>query len=234
MSIIWNKASIPSALAGLAIGALVIGGIWFGTAQTHPTSSPNPVLAKVGNTKIQQSQLYQQATATGGSQAMMQLIGNNLVQQGAQKYHITASTAEINQALKNIEAQNHITSSAQLKLALASSGLTLSDLMTNIKTQVLEQKLAERNITVTNQEIQSYYNQNKAHLASNGKNPPTLASARNTIIQDIKQSKALSAQVLLADLAKQFPIQIMDKQYQGLKTQIESPASTQTSTSSAP
>ncbi|RIV20825.1 hypothetical protein D2Q93_11535 [Alicyclobacillaceae bacterium I2511] len=229
MSAVWNKSTLASALVGLIIGGVVVGGVWMGTSRSQGAAT-DPVLAKVGNTPIPQSQLYTQAASSAGQQAMMQLIGNALVQQGASKYQIVASNAEVQQELKNIEAQNHITSTSQLQVALASSGMTLPDLMNNIKNQVLEQKLAVRNVQVTNQEIQTYYNQNKNQLAGTGKKPPTLASVRNTIIQNIKQSKATATSVLLAELAKQFPIQVMDKQYQGVVSQIENPAPTQVPT----
>lgn len=94
------------------------------------------------------------------------LITQNLVELGSKKYHITASSQEINNALQNFEEQNGITTSSELQQALSENGMTLSELQNNLRIKVLEGKLAERNVSVTSAEIQTYYNQNKSKFES--------------------------------------------------------------------
>jgi len=225
------KNPISSLIIGLVVGAAIVGGVWYTNLQT---SSGGGVMAKVGNTAISRVAFQTQLEATSGSSTLGQLISNQLIADGAKKYNVTASQSEINTALQSLEQQNNITSAAQLQAGLASAHMTMADLNTNLRYQVLEQKLASRNVTVTDKEIQDYYNKNKAQLSSSGKTP-TLASVKTMIAAQIKQSKSTPAAQLLASLAKTDPIQILDKKYSSLKTTIENPApATQSPTSTGP
>lgn len=214
----WTKTSIISSAVGLGVGAVIVGGIWYGTYLNHS------IVAKVGNTTISRSKFQQEVEAASGTQTMDQLISNQLIRQGAQKYKISASKAEVQTALKSLESQNGISNQSELQQALSSSGLTMQQLNQSLQVQVLEQKLAERNVKVSNKAIQNYYNQNKSKFTPKGKKTPSpLSSVRNQVIQDYKLSQAEDPQTLLAGLAKQFPIQIVDQKYQSVKQSIENP-----------
>ncbi|MHB1685571.1 MAG: peptidylprolyl isomerase, partial [Bacilli bacterium] len=62
---------------------------------------------------------------------------------------------------------------------------------------------------------------------------PSLASVRNQIILTIKSQKAQTAPELLASLAKTAPLSIQDTAYNSVKTSIENPA-VSTTTTTAP
>lgn len=212
-----TRNSLVSSAIGVGIGAVVVGGVWYGTYLNHH------IVAKVGNVPITRTQFISKVEAASGNQTMNQLISDQLIQEGAKKYHITASKSEIQQALKSIEAQNQIQNQAQLNQALSASGLTMAELNQSLRMQVLEQKLAERNVKVTNQALQTYFKQNIKNYTPKGKSAPPLSAVKSQVVKDYKQSQAQSPQVLLASLAKQFPIQIADSKYQSVKKSIENP-----------
>lgn len=211
---------VGTLLTGVIVGAVIVGAVWYGTFEVK---NHGGAIAKVGNTPIMRTDFQTQMESAAGSQTLSQLVSNQLIEDGAKKYNITASQSDLKTALQNLEQQNNITSSTMLQAILSANHMTMADLNNNLKIQVLEQKLAERNITVSNTEIQNYYNQNKSQLAVGGKTPP-LSAVKSQIVDAIKQSKAVAPSQLLANLAKEYPIQILDPKYSDVKTAIESPA----------
>ncbi|WP_304457824.1 peptidyl-prolyl cis-trans isomerase [Alicyclobacillus sendaiensis] len=142
---------------GAAAGALVVGGVWFGTYAAHGGGS---VVAMVGNTPITRQELAQQSEAYAGSAMLEELIANALIEQAAAEQHVTATNAEINQQLTAIELQNGITSAAQLNSLLAQNHMTKAQLLSQIRDNILAAKLAEARVRVTDKQIASYYKQN--------------------------------------------------------------------------
>ncbi|WP_148213729.1 peptidyl-prolyl cis-trans isomerase [Alicyclobacillus acidocaldarius] len=146
-----------SGFVGAAAGALVVGGVWFGTYAAHGGGS---VVAMVGKTPITRQELAQQSEAYAGSAMLEELIANALIEQAAAKQHVTATNAEINQQLTAIEMQNGITSDAQLNSLLAQNHMTKAQFLNQIRDNILASKLAEAQVHVTDKQIASYYKQN--------------------------------------------------------------------------
>jgi foldase protein PrsA len=217
--------SIGSALIGVVIGAVVIGGVWYGVSKKNE----NRVVATVGGTPITRTAFMTQLESSGGSQTLNGLIGNQLIEYGAAKYHITANQADLDKAKQGVEQQLGITTDAQLQTALAGYHMTMADFQKNMRITVLEQKLAQRNVTVTDADVQKYYDQNKAQMTVNGKTP-ALNDVKAQIVDAIKQSKQQSTADLLASLAKEYPIQIVDTTYNDVKNSIENPQPAQAPT----
>jgi parvulin-like peptidyl-prolyl isomerase len=218
-----NKSLVWSCLLGAVGGALVVGVVWGIVAHTNAGS---PVVAKVGNTVIDQASFTAKMESGSGKQTLQEMISEQLINAGAQKYHITAEKQDTDAAQTAFEAQYGVTSPDQLTQFLAQNNLSTSDFQDLMRVQVLEQKLAERNIpAVSDKDIQSYYDAHKANFTKQGSSTPEpLSTVRSQIIDSIKQSKALPAAQLLASLAKENPITILDAKYATLKDQIENPA----------
>ncbi|SIS92718.1 foldase protein PrsA [Alicyclobacillus vulcanalis] len=148
-----------SGFVGAAAGAIVVGGVWFGTYAAHGSGS---VVAMVGQTPITRQELAQQSEAYAGSAMLEELIANALVEQAAAQKHITATDAEVNQQLTAIEMQNGITSEAQLNELLAQNHMTKAQFLSQIRDNILAAKLAQAEVHVTDQQIAAYYKQNVA------------------------------------------------------------------------
>ncbi|AEJ42659.1 peptidyl-prolyl cis-trans isomerase [Alicyclobacillus acidocaldarius] len=148
-----------SGIVGAAAGALIVGGVWFGTYAAHGGGS---VVAMVGKTPITRQELAQQSEAYAGSAMLEELIANALIEQAAAREHVTATNAEINQQLTAIEMQNGITSDAQLNALLAQNHMTKAQFLSQIRDNILATKLAEAQVHVTDKQIASYYKQNQS------------------------------------------------------------------------
>jgi foldase protein PrsA len=207
-------------LIGIAIGAVIVGGVWYSEFMIRDHGG---AVAKVGNVSISHPDFLSELESTQGSQTLSQLVQNQLIEYGATKYHITASQSDLDAALTSVKQQGNFTSDAQLQAALTANHLTMAQLQKNLRTQVLAKKLSERGITVSDKEIQDYYDKNKSQMATAGKTP-ALKDVKAQISDAIMQSKAIPPAQLLASLAKEDPIQIMDSQYSDVKTTIENPA----------
>ncbi|GMA51472.1 hypothetical protein GCM10025857_28290 [Alicyclobacillus contaminans] len=220
-----RPAQVWSWLLGALGGAIVVGAVWASVA--HVQSQP-VVIAKVGNHAIDQKTFDSKLESNSGQQMLQQMITQQLITDGAAKYGITATAADIKQATQQFESQYGITDPSQLTAMLAQYNMSMSDFNDIMKTQVLEEKLATKDVKYTDKDIQNYYNAHKSDYTKSGqKNPQPLSAVKNQVIQDYKQSKAVPSDQLLANLAKQDPITILDPQYASVKTAIENPSQTQ-------
>jgi SurA N-terminal domain/PPIC-type PPIASE domain len=220
-----RPAQVWSWLLGALGGAVIVGAVWATVA--HVQSKP-VVIAKVGNSTIDQDAFYSKLEANSGSQMLEQMITSQLIKDGAAKYHITATPDDIQKATQQFESQYGVSSQDQLNAMLAQYNMTMSDFQDIMKTQVLEQKLAVKDVKVTDKDIQDFYNAHKANYTKQGaKTPQPLSAVRSQVIDDYKQSQAVPSAQLLANLAKEDPITILDPKYSNVKTMLENPVSTQ-------
>ncbi|WAH36402.1 peptidyl-prolyl cis-trans isomerase [Alicyclobacillus dauci] len=189
-----------SPVVGALVGAVIVGGVWYGVHAS--TSSSHQIVAKVGSTPITHQDLVNETEAYAGTQMLSQLITNQLILDAAKSQNVSASDTEVNQSLQSLEQQNGISSDAQLQDMLKQSHMTKAELMNQLKVQVLEQKLAESKVTVTDQQIQDFYNKNKQSLAS-----PETRSISDIIVSSQGQAKQIQQQLSqgkkFSDLAKQ-------------------------------
>lgn len=211
---------------GGVIGAVVVGAVWGGVAYAH---AGGPLIAKVGNTGIRQSALYNKLETSYGNQTVQEMVSEQMITDAAAKYHVTATQSQLSTALSSLEAQYGISNSSELGLFLAQNGLTQADLNRILKLQVLEQNLSQRNVKVTNAEIQSYYTKNKSSFIPSGKKTPQpLSQVKSQIIATLKQQQAMSSTQLFANIAKWDPITIYDSKYAAVKNQIVGSSSSST------
>lgn len=186
-------------VVGALVGAVIVGGVWYGT---YATGNHQDIVAKVGDKPITRDALIKQTEAMSGDQMLSQLITNQLVLDAAKKKNITTTTKEVDKQLKSLEQQDGITSDAQLQQALKQSHMTKQDLMDQLKIGVLEKKIAESKVTVTEKQIEDYYNKNKKSLAT----PKKVAISDIVVSTKAKASDIktkLSQGSSFADLAKQ-------------------------------
>lgn len=182
-------------VGGICIGAVLTGGAW---EVTHAMTKSGPAIASVGHTTIHRVELDKQLDTTAGNQTLTTMIEQQLIQDAAQKTGIYATDAEINTARQSFEMQNGIASDADLESALSQSGMTLSEFNSELKTEVLAEKVAKHNVKVTNAQIEKYYTANKASF-----NVPEMATISGIFVKtqaaadsaeaSIKQGKSFAA-----------------------------------------
>lgn len=217
-----SRSKVWPVLAGGIGGAVIVGAVWGLVAHGHQN---DPLVASIGANQIHQSDFRTMMESMAGQQTLQQMITNQLIKDGAKAANITATKQDMATALQNLESQYGITSSSQLNQFLQTNGVTQAQLNDILTVNILEQKLSEQGITVSNTEIQDYYNQNKASFTPQGsKTPEPLSAVKTQIINQIKQSKAVPTAQLIANLAKKDKVTIYDTKYASVKTQLENPA----------
>ncbi len=108
------------------------------------------------------------------------LIDEKLADQEIMRFHITVGEGEIDDAIERIKAMNYYTDE-DIRKALLKNGLSMDDYRSDIKEQLLRNKLVnlkiKSNIIITRSDIQHYYDQ---HLDKYG--PKRKYMLRNIIM----------------------------------------------------
>lgn len=123
---------------------------------------------KVNGQTVSQDQYYQRCSDfTQGQLAppvglivMDQAIKEQLMSQEARRLNLAPTDAEVNAELDNIRKQM-ATSGQSLDQRLKQVGLPLDTIKNQIRLDVLQRKLITQGVTVTDKDVEQYYNQNK-------------------------------------------------------------------------
>ncbi|WP_171639929.1 peptidylprolyl isomerase [Paenibacillus phytorum] len=126
--------------------------------KTDQASAASSAVAKVNGVNISTDQLYKAMLVSGGQQTLDSLITDELINQEAQKTGIQITDEDIQKEISSI--QSSYASNDEFQQALTSYGMTLDDLKKNMKTQVLLKKILEPQITISDDEIKQYYDEN--------------------------------------------------------------------------
>lgn len=117
-------------------------------------------VATVNGADITRAQLYDKLVEAGGETTLQNLITTTLVSQEAKKANITVTDEDINAEIEDLKTQ--FGGEDALNAALAQSSMTLDDLKAQMPLQVEIRKLLEPQITVTDEDISAYFDENKA------------------------------------------------------------------------
>ncbi|OGY30601.1 MAG: hypothetical protein A3A57_00900 [Candidatus Woykebacteria bacterium RIFCSPLOWO2_01_FULL_41_12] len=104
-------------------------------------------------------QFYNRMLAESGEATFESIVRETLIEQEAKKQNITASEADIDQKVKEIE--DRFGGSAGLEQALTANKTSMKQLRDQLKNQLLVEKLLEDKIKVSDKEIDDYIKQNK-------------------------------------------------------------------------
>lgn len=148
------------------------------TQSSDTENSGSKVLAKVNGKEITQDELfdilYDQPTQTGnpaGEQFLEQLVNDTVIRQELEKKNIEVTDAELEERIE-IEMENIAAmyggSREILDFMLEQSGMTEDDLKEMMKESLPDQikldKLFEDEVEVTEEDIATYYEENKAQF----------------------------------------------------------------------
>ncbi len=142
------------------------------------------VVAMVNGQPISRLALIQELNKQYGKQMLNNLVTQTLIMQEARKQNITVTDQEINSELKKIE-DNLSKQGQSLDQALLLQGMTKDDLINNIRTQLTVSKILEKDIKVSDKEINDYISQNKETLPTS-QNPDQI---RQSVKQQLTQNK---------------------------------------------
>jgi len=131
-----------------------------------------------------------------GQQVLNSIITGMLINQEAKKQNIIATQAELDQRYNQID--NQLKAQGQtLEAALAANGQTRADFDEQMKTQIVLEKMLGKDVSVTDEEISTYFTENKDTFDKEA----TLESEKENIKATLLQQKLnAKLQPFLADL----------------------------------
>lgn len=188
----WIAASVVlfALLVGVTIFAFAKGG------------DADPVVATVNGVDIRKQQLFDELMKGGASQVLNSMIHEELVKQEANKVGITVTEDDLNKELELFKKELAVSSDEEFEMLLLQYGMSKEALKEQMPMQVRLRKLLEPKTSVTDEELQQYYNENKEMLST-----PEQVKASHILVSTREESEALLAQLKagadFAQLAKE-------------------------------
>lgn len=140
------------------------------------------VVALVNNQPISRFTLDRELEKQGGKQVLENKISEMLIFNEANKQKVTVTQAEIDAKLKQIEDQ--VTAQGQkLDDLLAQQGQTRVELQSQIKIQILVEKMVGKDIQITDKEISDYFTTNSSTYPKGTKLEDKKADIQKTLYQ---------------------------------------------------
>lgn len=149
-------------------------------------------VATVNGAPISQAEFLRAAGQQ--DQALQSLIDEKLIQQEAKKEKVSVPDSEVDSEVGTIKQQ--LGTQQDFNAALQRANLTEPQLRDQIRTQKLAQKMGAKNVTVSDDDAQTYFNQNKAQFGNQ-----TFDQSKDQIKTQLLQQKQTEAvQTWIADL----------------------------------
>jgi parvulin-like peptidyl-prolyl isomerase len=126
--------------------------------------------AKVNGQVISQEEFHERAINFNQNQILSppvglfvieEIINDRLLEQEAQRLKLLPTDAEVNAELESLRKQVATGGGASLDARLKEVGLTVDNLKSGIRRQLIQRKLFTQGVTVADKEIQEFYDQNK-------------------------------------------------------------------------
>jgi len=185
---------------GLTLGVVVLLVLLAGNVYQFLHYRGQTTIATVNGAPITQSQFDQAAGSS--DQALQSLIDQQLILQEAKKEKVSVPDSEVNSEVSTIRQQ--LGSPSEFTAALQRANLSEAQLREQIRTQKLATEMGAQGVTVSNDEAQTYYNQNKPQFGTQ-----TFDQAKDQISGQLLQSKQNEAiQTWIAGLRQKAKISI--------------------------
>lgn len=120
-------------------------------------------VATVNGTDIDKEALYEKLVVSSGAATLDTMISDEIVKQEAKKADVKVTQEEIDAEMKTYEDQYG--GAEALESAIASSGMTIAQLEDEMKNYLLIEKLVGPDIKITDEQIETYFDENKESFA---------------------------------------------------------------------
>jgi len=143
------------------------------------------IAATVNGKPIMRTDIVKRLEKQGGKTILDTIITQELILQEAQKRKISITQKEIDNEIKNIE-KNITAQGMTLDQVLLQEGMKKSDLVNEIKIQLIVKKIVDKGITVSEKEVDDYLkSQEDQGLTQTAEETPS----RDKIKEQLKQQK---------------------------------------------
>lgn len=127
-------------------------------------------VASVNGQMISRFTVIKDLEKQGGKKVLETVVLKTLIDQEAKKRKLTVTQDEVDKELLKIES-NITSQGATLDTLLAQQGMTKSDLVSEIKLQLLVTKMVEKNVTVSDKEVDEYLASQNTQLSLDSTQP---------------------------------------------------------------
>ena len=146
------------------------------------------VAAVVNGQPISRLSVVKEAEKQSGKQALDSQVRNALIEQEARKQNVTVSDQEIDAEIKKVEG-TLAKQGQKLDQVLAMQGMNKEDLRKLIRLDKLVGKIVGKDVKVTDKDIDSYIEKNKATLPANQDEKALRASVKDRLQQQMLNEK---------------------------------------------
>ncbi len=177
-----------------------------------PVQGSKEALAEVNGVTISKDQLYESLYISGGEQALQVLIENELIRQEAEEAGVTIQDEDIEQEIETVK--QGFSSAEEFNEALTYYGMTLDGMKADLAVQLKMKKILEPEITITEEHIQQYYNENLETLKT-----PEEIKASHIVLATKEEADKVLADLRngadFAEVAKEKSLDTMSKEVGG-------------------
>lgn len=145
------------------------------------------IIAWVDNNPVTRISLYQNLEKRYGKDAREQLIVEKLVSSEAQKRKVSVSSDELNAELT--KTQEKYGGADQFNQLLQGQNVSIDEVKSQIKLQLLMNKMFGANINISDEEVDKYIQENSAALSLETKEASEVAKIKLETKEDLKQQK---------------------------------------------
>jgi foldase protein PrsA len=169
-------------LAGFILGGLASAIIF--------NMTKDKTVAMVNGTPIKRSELYHVLKNQNGAGALQRLIDNLIVEKMAHKFGIKVSDRELETELANkINLEYH--SKEAFVQSLATLNMSISQAKEELRLAMLFDRIATRDIQVSEEEIRQYYQKNPGQFIK-----PEMRRVRETVIKTRAEAESIRKELL--------------------------------------
>lgn len=188
-----NRSLYRYLLLGLALVLII--------SMTGCNNKDKDIVAKVDNESITKEELYNILVEQNGEQALNSLIADKIIKLEVEKHKVEVSEEDVENEINKIK-ENYGGEDA-FNQAMAYYGFNLEDLEKNIATNLQIKKLVAPNISISDDEIQDFFETNKAMF-----NEEEQVKASHILVETEEEAKEIKEKLAqgedFAELAKEY------------------------------
>ena len=158
---------------------------------TACTGKTGEVVARVNNQDITKEELYQALVEQNGAEALDALISDKIIELELQKQKITVTEEAVQEELQ--KAINEFGGQEAFDQALKSYGYTLEGMKEDIRKNLKVTKMLEPQITITDDEMKKYFDENKDSFKKEDGTPSTYEESKASIKEILFNEKLQTA-----------------------------------------
>ncbi|ATW28780.1 foldase [Candidatus Formimonas warabiya] len=172
----------------------------------------NEVVARVDGDPVTKEELYDSLVKQNGQEVLDSLIADKIREKEVQKNKVSVTDKEIEEEVQKLTDQYG--GQEAFNQTLAMYGLSLDDVKKDVKSSMEVKKLLEPQISISEEEINNYFTENKAQFAQQEQ-----VQVRHILVESEDTAKEVKAKLAaggdFAELAKKYSIDTSNKDQGG-------------------